>query len=225
MYRSRHAGEVDPRDFGASKIRATATMGKAIGQNAEHPEAFLRKHAKEPVLPQPTSPSRPKEKLKAPVPARTEKPIMGLTSNKNFITTNAVEVILAAPKKVPKEEKLFVEKPGFGTVPAYLKRNKQQITLEQQQLEQYLRLREQPSNQPTAVPMSEEERGELLRHLKIKWATLNAEYQKLGFVMDIGSKVKRHEAMEAQLAEIERDIRTLEAGDVVLVVPDNGSGY
>jgi hypothetical protein len=29
-------------------------------------------------------------------------------------------------------------------VPAYLKRNKQQITLEQQQLEQYLRLREQP---------------------------------------------------------------------------------
>lgn len=52
-----------------------------------------------------------------------------------------------------------------------------------------------------------------------------AEYQKLGFVMDIGSKVKRHEAMEAQLAEIERDIRTLEAGDVVLVVPDNGSGY
>jgi hypothetical protein len=52
-----------------------------------------------------------------------------------------------------------------------------------------------------------------------------AEYQKLGFVMDIGSKIKRHEAMEAQLAELERDIRTLEAGDVVLVVPDNGSGY
>lgn len=81
------------------------------------------------------------------------------------------------------------------------------------------------SNQPAAVPMSEDERGELLRHLKLKWAALNAEYQKLGFVMDIGSKIKRHEAMEAQLAEIEKDIRTLEAGDVVLVVPDNGSGF
>jgi hypothetical protein len=56
-------------------------------------------------------------------------------------------------------------------------------------------------------------------------AAVPAEYQKLGFVMDIGSKIKRHEAMEALLAEIERDIRTLEAGDVVLVVPDNGSGY
>jgi hypothetical protein len=28
----------------------------------------------------------------------------------------AVEVILAAPKKVPKEEKLYVERPDFGKV-------------------------------------------------------------------------------------------------------------
>jgi hypothetical protein len=36
-------------------------------------------------------------------------------------------------------------------VPAYLKRNKQQITLEQQQLEQYLRLREQPVSRAAAA--------------------------------------------------------------------------
>lgn len=29
---------------------------------------------------------------------------------------HAVEVILAAPKNVPKEEKLYVERPGFGKV-------------------------------------------------------------------------------------------------------------
>ena len=39
------------------------------------------------------------------------------------------------------------------------------------------------------------------------------------------SKIKRREDMERQLAEIERDIRTLERGDVVLVVPDSGAGY
>lgn len=39
------------------------------------------------------------------------------------------------------------------------------------------------------------------------------------------SKIKRREAMERQLAEIEKDIRTLERGDIVLVVPDNGNGY
>lgn len=38
------------------------------------------------------------------------------------------------------------------------------------------------------------------------------------------SKIKRREAMERQLAEIEKDIRTLERGDVVLIVPDNGYG-
>jgi hypothetical protein len=39
------------------------------------------------------------------------------------------------------------------------------------------------------------------------------------------SKIKRREAMERQLAEIEKDIRTLERGDMVLIVPDNGNGY
>jgi hypothetical protein len=51
-------------------------------------------------------------------------------------------------------------------------------------------------NQPAAAPMSNEERGELLRHLKIKWASVNVEYQKLGFVMDIG----RHPAAGAALS-------------------------
>lgn len=43
-------------------------------------------------------------------------------------------------------------------------------------------------NQPAAAPMSDGERGELLRHLKVKWASVNVEYQKLGFVMDIGEQ-------------------------------------
>lgn len=36
-----------------------------------------------------TSPSHPKQKVKPSVPLRTEKPLMGLTSNKNYITSNA----------------------------------------------------------------------------------------------------------------------------------------
>lgn len=35
--------------------------------------------------------------------------------------------------------------------------------------------------------MAAYEREQLLRHLKIKWAAVNVEYQKLGFVMDIGA--------------------------------------
>jgi hypothetical protein len=47
----------------------------------------------------------------------------------------------------------------------------------------------QQTDQQGAVVMSEEERKQLLRHLKEKWATLNASYQKIGFVLDIESKV------------------------------------
>jgi hypothetical protein len=74
------------------------------------------------------------------------------------------------------------------------------------------------TDQQQASVMSEEERGQLLRHLKEKWAVVNAAYQKLGFVLDVESKVKRREAMEAQLAEIEKDIKILEKGDMVMVV-------
>eukprot|EP00775_Hariotina_reticulata_P001566 gene1566-1906_t len=137
MHRSQHPGSVGPKEFGGTKIRATATMGKPNGVNAEDPAAFLKKHAKEPVLPE-------------------------------------LEVILASPKKVPQDERLYVERPGFGKVPAYLSRNKQQIEVEKQQLEQYLKLREQPADQEAAVPMSEQERSDLLRHLKLKWAAVNA---------------------------------------------------
>jgi hypothetical protein len=41
------------------------------------------------LLPAATSPSHLKQKVKAAVPLRTDKPLMGLTSNKNYITSNA----------------------------------------------------------------------------------------------------------------------------------------
>jgi len=55
------------------------------------------------------------------VPKKDEKPIMGLRSNKNFIVTNAVENILAAPKTMP-EEPSWTSKRDYGRVPDYLTR-------------------------------------------------------------------------------------------------------
>lgn len=69
---------------------------------------------------------------------------MGLTSNKNFITSNAVDVILAKPGKVPQPEFQWTQKADYGKVPMYLKRNKQRVAMEKEQFSQYLRLREAP---------------------------------------------------------------------------------
>jgi hypothetical protein len=54
---------------------------------------------------------------------------MGLKSNKNFIVTNAVENILAAPKILP-EEKSWITKKDFGKTPDYLVRIKDHISSE-----------------------------------------------------------------------------------------------
>ena len=56
--------------------------------------------------------------------------------------------------------------------------------------------------------------------MQAKWAAVNAAYLKLGFVLDIESKIKRKEAYEKDLAQIEADIKRLSRGDVILVVRD-----
>ena len=54
---------------------------------------------------------------------------MGLKSNKNFIVTNAVENILAAPKTVP-EAQSWTSKRDYGRVPDYLTRIQESINNE-----------------------------------------------------------------------------------------------
>lgn len=68
--------------------------------------------------------------------------------------------------------------------------------------------------------LSGEERAQLLGHLKTKWSSVNTAYQKMTFTLDTPTKQKRKETYEQQLAEIEKDIQTLDRGDVILVVED-----
>ena len=64
---------------------------------------------------------------KVDVPAKDEKPIMGLISDKNFIVSNAVENILAAPNLPSNNEKDYLKKKNYGKVPRYLQKIKNEI--------------------------------------------------------------------------------------------------
>ena len=79
---------------------------------------------------------------KGPVPAKTERPKMGLRSGTNFITQNAVGVIKAAPPQAAPEEARYVFKPCFGSVPEYLQETKRQILKEREEADAQLRARE-----------------------------------------------------------------------------------
>ena len=69
---------------------------------------------------------------KVAVPKINEKPIMGLVSDKNFIVSNAVENILAAPKLPGNNNKDYLKKKNYGKVPRYLQTIKKEIEDEYQ---------------------------------------------------------------------------------------------
>ncbi|GMH33715.1 hypothetical protein BSKO_01549 [Bryopsis sp. KO-2023] len=144
---------------------------------------------------------------------------MGLVSNKNFITTNAVEAILSQPKQIPELE-FWTQKKGYGKTPKYLATAKQTIEKEKEAVEAYRRMKEQEEMPSSLTQMDESERRQLLAHLKTKWDSVNTAYQKMTFTLDTPAKQKRKEGYEKQLVEIERDIQMLERGDVVLVVDE-----
>lgn len=52
---------------------------------------------------------------------------MGLVSDKNFIVSNAVENILAAPVLPQNKEKDYLKKNNYGRVPKYLQKIKTEI--------------------------------------------------------------------------------------------------
>jgi len=207
--------------MGAPK-RHAATMGKPAGAVQPDPHQFTKSHARDVRLPSPKAPTQPKEKRNPPVPKRDEKPVMGLVSSKNFITTNAIEAILSQARNRPTEEARWTDRQGFGEVPKYLKRNKQALDAEKRRVEEYMALREEQELKDAGVvrSISREERDQILRHLKLKWASVNTAYQKMTFTLDTPAKQKRKEQYEAELSEIERDIRMLERGESILVVED-----
>jgi len=66
--------------------------------------------------PEKLKPTSVKDKVKPPLPDAKDKPIMNLVTSKNFIVANAVEAILAAPKKVADNDRDFMKKEDYGKV-------------------------------------------------------------------------------------------------------------
>merc|ERR1711881_824001 len=75
-------------------------------------------------------PSSLKVKNKPSIPKKEETPVMNLVTSKNFVVANAVETILAAPKKTSQGAKDYLHKEDYGKVPKYLEHIKQDIDAE-----------------------------------------------------------------------------------------------
>jgi hypothetical protein len=148
-----------------------------------------------------------------PVPSSQDKPIMGLTTTKNFIVSNATQAIIQEPKRLKEEEESFLKKEEYGKVPKYLQKVKQEIHREQSIITKCVQeqSKEGEEEEPEYEMMDEGERQKLIWSLKKKWDDVNSHYQKICHRVTIDSlgDMKRKEDQEKELQHLEDDIQRL----------------
>jgi len=209
--------------------RGHASFGRPVGHYANDATVYLKKMQKSSSVPslaevKKTNPDAlVPSQLKEPSrfvggggpPKRGERPVMNLVTTKNFVVANAVETILAAPKKLPNPVKDYLKKEDYGKVPKYLHKVKRDIAGE----EEYIRmLRASGEPEEQFRPLSEEERLSMLDGLKAKWEQVNTEYQGATHltILDTEGQIRRKEKHEANLAQTEKDIEKLSKRNIVV---------
>nr|XP_060639384.1 enkurin-like [Anolis sagrei ordinatus] len=195
------------------------------------PKDFLRKHSKTPALPKRRRAPGSKRPAEARVPKRTEPPVMGIQSRKDYISTNVAEAIMAVAKKplracvdVRKGDKFLIENSGlvikyrnkkdFGATPKYIRKWKMEAQMAQEEREAYVR---ESIRKHGLTQLSKEEREKVIEGLKTNWEEVNKEFQALSVVIDSVSRKLRKEKMELEMKQLEEDIKVLEKHKIIYI--------
>merc|ERR1711934_944710 len=113
------SGVDEPTGSNHTHKGTSSTFGLPKGAAKPNAATFRLKGTGTIKIPDPAAFARDGAK-KVSVPKIDEKPIMGLVSDKNFIVSNAVENILAAPKIPASSDKDYLKKNNYGKVPKFL---------------------------------------------------------------------------------------------------------
>lgn len=196
------------------------------------PGEFVKKHEKEPILPEKKQFTYPdNERAKPAVPKNGDYPPMGLKTTKDFIVNNAVKNITSDPKapahifvdtKIGDKNALdpsgltpkYVNKKDFGQTPGYITKRKDDMDKAKKEYDAYV---EDRFRQRTASVLPEEERQEMLYGLKKNWEMAHHDYQGLSLVTDTEHKRQKKERLEGLMKQLERDIDVLEKHSVIYV--------
>lgn len=208
---------------------AMKTMGPAKVE-VPSPKDFLKKHSKEKTLP-------PKKKFdrnmpkKPAVPLRTDHPVMGIQSGKNFINTNAADVIMGVAKKpkpiyvdkrtgdkhdvepsglVPK----YINKKDYGVTPEYICRRNEEIKKAQEEYDRYI---QENLKKAAMKRLSDEEREAVLQGLKKNWEEVHKEFQSLSVFIDSIPKKIRKQRLEEEMKQLEHDIGVIEKHKIIYI--------
>ena len=206
-------GDVVPQGSNHLHMAGTALWGKKKGEYKPNPKTFTRKKegtmratANKPAATE----HKKREQHKASVPKKDEKPIMGLTSDKNFIVANAVENILAAPKVKENNQRDYTKKKEYGKTPKYLQKIKNEIDQEYEMVRE-MQMEEDQQMDRDKYLLPDEERAELIDALKKKWDVVHKSYQEITHISKVDSVglKRKKEKCEEDLKQIEKDIEKL----------------
>ncbi|NWX52787.1 ENKUR protein, partial [Steatornis caripensis] len=195
------------------------------------PKNFLQKHSKEPKLPARKEQQNHKKLPALSVPRRTDVPVMGIRSQKNFINTNAVAAITRLPKKpqpicVDKRQgdkyvletsgllPKYIKKKDYGVTPKYITCRNEEMKRAQKEYEASI-LENLKKN--AMKRLSDEERISLLQGLKKNWEEVYHEFQGLSVKIDTIPKKIYKGKLESQLKQLEHDIEVIEKHKVIYI--------
>jgi len=221
LYRSKYPGVT------AADKRNSATMGP-LKVKPPNPNTFLKSYTREDnKLPEPNKFEYTDNRTRKPrPPKKSERPVQGLVTSKNFITCNAVENILAVPKKTDVRQVSYINKKGYGQVPKYLEKVKAEIEDEYNYIQSMQEAYEEEGDEGTRTrALDNNQKLEMIDGLKTNWDRINKAYQTLSFTLDTPAKKQRKEEFEAQLEQIERDIERLSKGNIFVEDEPQDYGY
>ena len=196
----------------------TSSMG--LKPEKPDPEQYLRKGTRKDkdraLLPSIEHQNRNSEVIKPPLPPVDETPMQKPPTTKDYVNSNAVEIINSSPKR--KEVEIPYNKSlDYGKVPAYLEAVKTEIQKEKMLVETYV-----IPQKTQEIIMDEQERRELINKLKKRWDDVNAEYSKYchKVILDTPGEIKRKVSQEAELQQLEDDIQRLSHPGPLVVVEE-----
>jgi hypothetical protein len=209
------------------------TMGYAK-EPVPRPSDYLKAHEKEFKLPDKPTVSRSfEEKERKPlVPHQiNDRPLLGVKTSKNFVSQNAVDAIMAVPKRPEKNvvdtrrgdkfpldpsglAPVYIKKRDFGAVPSYVIARKEESQRAKQEYEAYMN---EYFKKGALRTMSDEERESILNGLKKNWDDLHHKYQALSVVTDTIPKRIKKEKLEDEMKLLEKDIELLQRYQLIYI--------
>lgn len=205
------------------------TMGPAKVE-VPSPKDFLKKHSKDISLPPKTKFNRFASKKPA-VPLRTDHPVMGIQSGKNFINTNAADVIVGVAKK-PKPFYVdkrtgdkhdleasglfpkYINKKDYGITPEYICKRNEDVKKAQEEYDNFV---QENLKKAAMKRLSDEEREAVLQGLKKNWEEVHKEFQSLSVFIDSIPKKTRKQKLEKEMKQLEHDIGIIEKHKVIYI--------